>query len=72
MHLQIYHEKALYNKVNMACLKLSFVVDVSSQIAQCKNYTDIKFISRTGTFLQVKTETSVYCTITGAHHPEGS
>ena len=26
----------------MACLKLSFVVDVSSQIAQCKNYTDIK------------------------------
>ena len=38
----------------------------------CKNYTDIKFISRTGTFLQVKTETSVYCTITGAHHTEGS
>ena len=64
--------KALYNKENVACLKLPFVVEVSSQIAQCKNYTDIKFISRTGTFLQVKTDTSVYCTITGAHHPEGS
>ena len=56
----------------MACLKLPFVVEVSSQIAQCKNYTDIKFISRTGTFLQVKSETSVYCTITGAHHHVGS
>ena len=55
--------KALYNKENVACLKLPFVVEVSSQIAQCKNYTDIKFISRTGTFLQVKTETSVCCTI---------
>ena len=72
VHLQIYHDKALYNKENMACLKLSFVVVVSSQITQCKSYTDIKFISITGTFLQVKTETSVYCTITGAHHPEGS
>ena len=29
MHLQIYHEKELYNKENMACLKLSFVLDVS-------------------------------------------
>ena len=36
VHLQIYHEKALDNKEKMACLKLSFVVNVSSQIAQCK------------------------------------
>ena len=26
------------HKGNMACLKLSFVVDVSSHVAQCKNY----------------------------------
>ena len=44
VHLQIYHEKALDNKEKMAYLKLSFVVNVSSQIAQCKNDTDIKFI----------------------------
>ena len=44
VHLQIYHEKALDNKEKMACLKLSFVVNVSSQIAQCKKDTDIRFI----------------------------
>ena len=32
VHLQIYHDKALYNKGKKACLKLSFVVDVSSHI----------------------------------------
>ena len=40
VHLEIYHNEALCNKGNMAFLKLcqlSFVVDVSSQIAQCKN-----------------------------------
>ena len=44
VHLQIYHEKALDNKEKTACLELSFVVNISSQIAQCKNDTDIKFI----------------------------
>ena len=34
VHLQIYHDEALYNKGNMTCLKLSFVVDVSSQITK--------------------------------------
>ena len=29
VHLQIYHDKALYNKSN--------IVNASSQIAQCKN-----------------------------------
>ena len=36
VHLQIYHDKAIYNKENMACLKLSFVVDVNSQITHVK------------------------------------
>ena len=36
VHLQIYHDKALYNKGDMACLKLSFVVNVSSLITECK------------------------------------
>ena len=44
VHFQIYHEKALDNKEKMACLELSSVVNVSSQIVQCKNDTDIKFI----------------------------
>ena len=61
VYLQIYHDKALYNKGNMASLKLYHSSLTSAhRLHNVKTKLIQKFMSTTVTFLQVKTLTEVY------------